>query len=392
MRIMFVTARPPWPPRRGDQARVAGIAPRLAARHEVRIVALRPTGFAAAPPPSGVAVSEVPLPPLGQLASLLSHPGLPVQVAIHHGARLRRAVAREIAARHPDVAVVVLSRVGGVLPALGSVPAFLDLIDALELNMRNRAAREGVLAPLFRLEARRIGRWDRALVERAAAAAVVSEHDRAALVAAAPGLGDRVRVLPFGVEIPAAPLAAAAGEVVLLSGNLGYFPTVEGAAWFAREVWPRVRAVRPRAEWWLAGARPAARLRALAVLPGVRLMPAPDDLDAVRRQAAVAIAPMRSGSGTPIKVLEAMAGGVPVVATAAAAAGLDGVPADALAVATDADAFARETVRLLGDAGLARARAAAARAWVRGRHDIEVVAATLEELLDEIARRDPRAV
>ena len=383
MRCLFVTARPPWPPRRGDQTRVAGLIAELGRRHELAVVALCPPGFAAAAPPEGVELREVRMGWPAALAAMTIHPGLPLQVGMHEIPALRRAVARAVADFRPDVAVVVLSRLGGVLPALAGIPVVLDLIDALSLNMANRAGRERVWGPLLRREARRMGDWDRSLLERVDAATVVAERDRAAIVAGRPDLTGKVEVVPIGVAVPATPpVSRATGPVVLLSGNLGYFPTVEGAVWFAREVWPLIRQRRRDAEWWLAGARPATAIRRLAGLEGVRLLDSPASLDPVRAAARVAIAPMRAGSGTPIKVLEALASGLPVVATPAAIEGLGGAPQGAVVTASTPADFAAAVVAILEEpAGGAASRAQDGWAWVRARHALPVVAAQFEAVL-----------
>lgn len=389
MRVLFVTGRPPWPSRRGDQARTAGLAAGLASRgHAVAVVALRPRGFAAAPPPPGVELRTVAEGRAPLLRGALGTWSVPLQVALHRQAALERAVVETVGAFRPTVVVLVLSRLAFLRRVLPSdLPVVLDLVDSLALNMRHRAERQPLLAPLWRWEGRRMAAWDRAAVEGVAAATVVAERDREALV----GDGarrDRLHVLPFGVSLTAPgakPATTSRRPAILLSGNLGYFPTVEGAGWLAREVWPGLRARRPELEWWLAGSRPAAAIRRLAALPGVRLLVEPADLGELRRQAAVAVVALRAGSGTPIKVLEAMAAGLPVVATPGAAAGLDERSGGELAVAGDAAGFAAAVEHLLDDATAAAAQAARARSWLAGRHEMGLVVERFAALLAAVS-------
>ncbi len=311
----------------------------------------------------------------------------PIQVALHHQAALRRAVAASVARRRPDVAVLMLSRLGDVVPALDGVPLVVDFVDALAANMARRADRQPWLAPLWRWEACRMARWDRQLLARSRAGLVVASRDRIALLGEdeQKRAGVPVHVVPLGMSLPAATRPRPDGPpTVVLTGNLGYFPTVEGAGWFARHVWPRVRQVHRDAIWRLAGARPAAAVRKLHGQDGVEVVANPEDLDAIRRRAHVAIAPLRAGSGTPIKILEAMADGVPVVTTADGQAGLDALPADALAVGTSGEAMAEAVITLLAAPEAAEAQAARARAWLEDRHEAGAVGRRFEALFESI--------
>jgi glycosyltransferase involved in cell wall biosynthesis len=195
---------------------------------------------------------------------------------------------------------------------------------------------------------------------------VSTPRDRAALA----GLAG-VHVVPNGVDLDAFPPGRGPREdgLVVFPGNLGYFPNVHGAAWLVREVWPRVRGAAPAARLRLVGARPARRLRRLLrAADGVAVAGPVDDLGAHLRAAGVAVAPIFAGSGQPLKVLEAMASGTPVVATPGAVAGLEDGDREHLLVAGDAGAFAAAIVRLLADPGGARRLAAVALDRVRARH------------------------
>lgn len=391
MRILFITARPPWPGRRGDQARTAGLAEALASRHTIRVVAQQWPGFTTCDPPAGIEVDIAPISRPSIARGLFSAFRRPVQVALHDQPSFHDVVRATVADFQPDVAVVVLSRIGDVMEHLAGIPTVLDLVDALALNMSQRGVRQPFLQRFWNSEARRINSWDRSLLRRVRFATVVSERDRRILVGSDDSLSDVVRVVPFGLPVPRQdPMDVGRHPVVVLTGNLGYFPTIDGARWFGERVWPRVRRFVPEAEWWLAGARPAATVQRLARLPGVRLVPSPDNLESILRQGAVAIAPLKAGSGTPIKILEAMAARVPVVTTSAGRAGLDELPSDAIHSADTSEAFARAVVRLLEERELGHRTAMAAWRWLVGRHEGLAVAQYFERILVESLERRSR--
>ena len=227
-------------------------------------------------------------------------------------------------------------------------------------------------------------RWDRDRLARVRAATVVSSKDREAVIAE--GDSAAVHVLPFGVTIPEPPSADRdARPVVCLSGNLGYFPTRDAAVWFAREIWPLIRRAAPAAKWWLVGSRVGRRLRRLQRLPGVRIFADPQDLAALRRQAAVAVAPLKSGTGTPIKILESMADRLPVVTSSLGAEGLEALRGGEVAVADHPESFAAAVLRLLNDREAARQQVSRAWSWLCERHDLRRLARRFERLLAEAA-------
>ncbi len=239
------------------------------------------------------------------------------------------------------------------------LPLLFDAIDCMTLHYDRAAASEGiVLRSASHFEAERCLRREGELVRHAVVTTAVSGRDLRAL-----GAGSRGMVVPVTGGREAGRGIRPDGEpTVLLSGNLGYRPTVRGALWFADRVWPTLHAAVPSARWVLAGARPAAALRRLASRPGIEVHGDVDDLGPFLDRATVAIAPMTSGSGVPIKILEAMAAGVPVVVDPWSADGLE--DPSAVAVADGEAAWASVLERLLGDPAAAAAQAAAGtEAW-----------------------------
>ncbi|MEE8523747.1 MAG: glycosyltransferase family 4 protein [Thermoanaerobaculia bacterium] len=396
MRILFVTARPPWPARRGDQVRTAGLVSVLSRRHTVRVVAQSwgaartalpsLSGGAARSPAAaaGITVRTIPIPVWQVWLGIGSAAARPLQVALHRHREFAAAVRREVDGFRPDVVVLVLSRIGDVLDELRGVAVVVDLVDALGLNMEQRALRQPLLRGLFSWEARRMTDWERRVARRSRAATVVAERDRRALADDDEELLDKVRVVPYGLRLRRRdPFDVPRHPVISLTGNLGYFPTVDGALWFARKVWPEIYRRLPRTRWWLAGARPARAVRRLAALAGVELFASPDDLGSITRRSAVAIAPMWSGSGTPIKILEAMAARVPVVTTRTACAGLDDLPDGAVSIANHPRDFAQSVAELLSDRAFANRQALIAYRWLQSHHDLEAVGRHFETVLED---------
>ncbi len=386
MRVLFISSRFPQSLLRGDEVRAYEHLRELARRHAITLLAFAPDDAQ-----SGVAeeisrfCERVVLVEQGIWGRLVSTaralPGrVPLQTAMNDTRAFRAALTNLLQSSTFDLAHVQLARMGEALPLLGRLPCVLDLIDALSLNMARRAKSDaGVMKLLASIEAGRLPQYERELCRRVAAAIVSSAADRAAIGSDLPAL----HIVANGIDPDRLVYSTQPRETnaLVFSGNLGYFPNVDAATWFASEVLPLLRARRVAAELRLVGARPAAALRRLAnTLAGVRMVGPVADMQPHIARAAVALAPMRVGSGQQIKILEAMACGTPVVATSLAAAGLDAVPDRDLLVADDARSFADAVLKLLDDHALAERLARNARALVEQRYAWNHSALAVERL------------
>ena len=339
MKILLATSRYPWPPRRGDQIRAVQALDFLAGEHEVTL--LTPEPGKGQPPPPADAPYRVELYKPSRTAALL--PGMarvllrkhPLQSLLFYQPDLGRRL-RELAPQ-ADLGILQLVRLAIHLDDFGRTPILVDLIDSLSLNFSLRADVDRVwLRPLLRLEARLLAVGERRLAERAAGVVLVCGRDRQALVNRLPSeLASRVSVVHLSVRERRAepPLererlwdGEETGPVLAMTGNLGYFVNVDAITWWLDEVWPAVRQARPDIRVVVAGDRPAAEIRRAIARAGtrVRLIESPRDMRSILAQSTLSLAPMRCGSGVPIKVLEAWAVGVPVIATPWAVAGTSG--------------------------------------------------------------------
>ena len=384
MRVLFIPSRFPQDLRRGDEVRAYRHLRELAKRHAITLFAFAPRDAKSAVHAEIGKLCErvvtVEQSRVGRLFRVLrALPGsTPLQAAMNDTRAFRFALRELLRTSTFDVAHVQLARMGEALPLLDGLPCVLDLVDALSANMARRARYDaGPMRLLAAIEAVRLLPYERDLCTRVAAATVSSERDRQALGRDLPAL----HVVANGIDADEFVFSTQPREPdrLVFSGNLGYFPNVDAAVWFAREVLPLLRREHPNMEIDLVGARPASVLGKLArVQPGVRLVGPVADMRPYLSRAAVALAPMRAGSGQQIKILEAMGCGTPVVATSSASAGLEAVAGRDLLIADDARTFAEAVSRLLADRALAGRLALNARALVEQRYTWKSSAAAIE--------------
>jgi glycosyltransferase involved in cell wall biosynthesis len=248
-------------------------------------------------------------------------------------------------------------------------------------NVPSRMAEQaGALAPgrrqrlLLAAEAAAARRFQRRLPGSTDVVSVVSAEDGRELLAAHarrpfPGATPEVVITPNGVDptrFPAVPFPD--GRRIVLTGTLDFLPNVDAASWFAREVMPLVHRREPGAALDIVGRRPVPDVLSLSSLAGVTVHPDVASVTPYLQAARVAVVPVRIGTGSRVKALEAMAAGRPVAGTAIGLEGIDVVPGRDALLGDTAEALADAVVRLLADAELAGRVASAGRHLVVSRY------------------------
>ncbi len=384
MRILFLSPGVPLLRRRGFQVRAFHQIRQLAARHRITLLSFGPTD-----PTTRECcdrVVEVPLGIPGMLAGLSRAPfsGRPLQASLHETPRMRRALDQELARGDYDVVHVQLARLAGLLEGRATPPRVIDLVDALSLNMERRSLRDhGPMAVAARIEVPRLQRFERTICASWDHATVVSPIDRREI-----GDYPNLSVNGSGVDFAEFPFhenGDRSPNGVVFIGNLGYFPNVDAICWYAREVFPLVRRELPDATLDVIGASPARAVTALASADsGITVHGPVESVAPYLARCAVAVAPMRAGSGQLFKVLEAMACGAPLVATPTAISGVDAKPERHVLVGDTAKTLAAQTVRLLRNPRLARTLARDARKLVEERHSWATSVGEMEAVYESV--------
>jgi glycosyltransferase involved in cell wall biosynthesis len=183
-------------------------------------------------------------------------------------------------------------------------------------------------------------------------------------------------VLPVPMQTwPRPPHGSTSPFNILWLGSFDWSPNVEGLRWFLDRVWPGLsREAGPRFELHIVGSNPPLDVAQAAEDGAVRVHGYVDDISDLKRESDVLIAPLLSGSGVRVKVVEGLAAGLPVVATAKGIEGLTAVPGRDLLLAEDAAAFAAALVRLASDPDLRRRLSEAGQDYVRSVHAPHLVA------------------
>jgi glycosyltransferase involved in cell wall biosynthesis len=216
---------------------------------------------------------------------------------------------------------------------------------------------------------RRFKAWELTAIRRYDRVIAMSDVDRQILLDDLPGLP--VSVVPNGVDARVIGFqpAAEVSETVIFVASMDSEANHDGAMFFLREIWPLVRQARPAAVLKLVGRGPNAELQAQHNGRDVIVTGKVADVLGYYREAAVAIVPLRSGGGTRLKILEAMAAGAPVVSTTVGAEGLDVNDGRDILIADEPQAFAAAVLRLLSDLPQRRTLQEAARRLVETRYD-----------------------
>jgi glycosyltransferase involved in cell wall biosynthesis len=398
-RILLVTPAMPYPPEQGASLRNFSIIRGLSARHAIHLFTFAPAG----------PTTPIPI-PLAELCAEVAVAPLP-----------RRSPARRLAqllvTRQPDMAKRLMSDAADAqLAAVVSrhdfdvaqfegleVAPLMALVSRLSPGIRlvydAHNAESALQWRVFQADLRRPGRWpaalysliqarrlatmERGLVRLADATVAVSQADAALLDSFRPRRTPLVIPNSIDVQEVAEPPAETIHFDLLFSGKMDYRPNVDAVLWLADKVLPLIRHRRPEVTWAIVGREPHPRLERLTRLPGVTITGRVESLRPYLAGASVVVLPLRMGSGTRLKLLEAMAAGKAIVSTRLGAEGYPVSDGGELLLADEPADFAAAILRLLDEPALAERLGVAGRR-LAARYDWRQIIPAFDELIQSL--------
>ncbi|MBI5650673.1 MAG: glycosyltransferase [Chloroflexi bacterium] len=403
---MILTPQLPYPPHQGTTLRNFNIIKHLAPRHEITLLSFgTPAELQNAEPLSAlcarIEIAPYPIRSLAQRAWTTLTSPLP-DMALRLQSRAMHTQVDVLLPEQFDVIQIEgIEMARYVLTSNVQRPTSKIIFDdhnaeyvlqrtAFEADAKRLTRAHAALYSL--IQWKKLERYERAICERAHHIIAASDTDTNYLRALFPNSQLPITTIPNGVdtefyipsdEVCAKPLADLA---LVFTGKMDFRPNIDAMTWFCDDILPRIRAEIPLAHIVIVGQKPAPRIAALARRDGVEITGAVPDVRPFIADAAVYVVPLRMGSGTRLKVLEAMAMGKAIVSTARGVEGIALEPARDAILADDPATFARAVIALLRDPSRRRALGASARARAEANYDWRKIIPAFDKIYSNVQR------
>lgn len=391
MRILYLSQRFPYPPDRGDRITVYNHIKHLSQKHEIYAACLaesrKDLENSSKIRSDSINLIAMPHSHMQSVKGMIRSLRLkqPLTLGFYGSKKLASAVNRVVEASQPDAAIAFSSSMAQYLEkheSLVRVMYFCDMDSQKWADLANRS--RGIRRLIYRREARLLLEYERKIAACFSASCVVSQREAELFHDLIPKVS--VHVVENGVDydyfqaLPRNPKPA----VLTFIGVMDYPPNIEAAIFFAKNILPRIRSQFPSAIFEIVGSRPSRDVMRLGATPGVHVTGFVPDVRPYLAASALVVVPLSIARGIQNKILEAMAAGVPVLATPAAAEGLTSEGRNLIHVADrQPQSFAAAALQLLSERSFAERKAAEAVKFVRLNYSWKQKAACLEEILEQ---------
>lgn len=389
MRILYVCHRFPFPPARGGKIRPFNTIRHLSRQHQVVVASLARSpeeaeaGRGIAEHCSDYLMGEVRATAAWlRMVARLPTPG-PSSMGYFYAPALAKQIAARLRQERFDLIFVHCSSVAPYVRKVSGVPKILDFGDM--------DSQKWLTYRHFKPFPLSFGYWLEGSKMVAAEKELGGQFDLCTCTTRA----ELESLLSLGVQTPCdwfpngvdqqhfAPVAAPYdAEAICFVGRMDYFPNQQAMRFFCNEVFPLIRQQRATARLLIIGAEPSAEIWRLGERDGITVTGTVADVRPLVTSCAASVAPLTIARGTQNKILECMAMGVPVVASAEAAGGVDAVPGEHLLVAQSPREYSDRLLELMQNPTARQALAAAGRARVETHHSWAASMAKLDRIIE----------
>jgi sugar transferase (PEP-CTERM/EpsH1 system associated) len=393
--LLYLVHRLPYPPNKGDKVRSFHLLKHLAAKHKVFL------GTFIDDPDDEAYVEKLPaycadmhisrisprVAKFRSLSGLLHHEAL--SLPYYRNEDLQAWVDRTLSEKKIDAAIVFSSVMAQYVQGAQHLRTLVDFVDVDSAKWTQYAPNHRwPMSWLYKREGERLLAYERSVAQRATHSFFVTENETELFCKSAPECRGRVDAMCNGVDaeffspehVFESPYADGERPLVF-TGAMDYWPNIDAVTWFANEILPLLQRHWPGLRFYIVGRSPTPAVAALAndrvVVTGTV-----DDVRPYLQHAAVVVAPLRLARGIQNKVLEAMAMGLPVVASQECAGPVDAVAERDFLTAGTAGDYVRQIGCLLQSPEWAAAVGEAARERVVARYSWSAHLANIDRYLE----------
>jgi polysaccharide biosynthesis protein PslH len=395
MRILFLSTWFPYPPDNGSKIRAHYLIRALALRHTITVTAFQPAVDRSSWFPQEGANERVKV--YSVAADPFRYTRLPAfckfisltPTVFWKSNLMKKAVDQAIRMESFDAIVAFQTPVARYALQELSLPRLLDAdtLVSRQIDSRRPPSRGALSRGRSWLSRYKVRRFEASLLSMFPICTVVSPVDQSYIRDMGVANSCRVEVIPNGIDcLQNRPgLNEVLPDTLVFNGSLTYDANLDAMQYFTASILPLIERRKSNVILTITGAVSEAIAASLrATTSNVRLAGHVRDVRPLVANSAVCVVPIRIGSGTRIKILEAMALGTPVVATPKAVEGLEVENGIHLLIADSAAEFADSTLRLLRDASLARQLSHNARALVEQKYDWSIIGSRFTQLVEEL--------
>lgn len=391
MHILLLTQVLPYPPDSGPKVKTWNVVKYLSRQHEITLAS-----FVRGDQTADVEhlkkycrevhtvemKREIAFDAMALLESLLT--GIPWVIARDRRDAMFSLVERLARETHFDVVHADQLNMAQYAERVPNARKVLDDHNALWLLYKRmaRTTRFGAKKYLFERDWRKLWNYEGQICRSFDAVTAVSEEDKMALGEAAGSIYN-ISVTPIAVDTQEVrPIERNPGaDHILHIGTMFWPPNVDGILWFAREVYPLIKEKRPGVTFDVVGARPPAEVQELEKEDSsIHVSGYVEDPQEYLQQAGVMVVPLRAGGGMRVKILNALAQGLPIVTTTIGCEGIAIEDGRDLLIADKPQDFAAATLRLLTDRGMAAKLGLNGRRLIETTYDYQVACRPLDQV------------